>query len=126
MTPKINNPLARKLYWAFICLLVYSFVVLFLNTYNTYFFSLGRLYRGIEQGQAYADVESKFLTYYEKHKDKGDIQMQKGPTNLHLMKGPISETKQLFIHHASFSDDVQLQVLFDDEDKVKEILFVGD
>ena len=100
--------------------------ILYLHSYNRYFFPLGRLYGELERGQQYVEIEKKFLEYYDKYKADDEIQLDQGHTKGHIMKGPISETRHLFIYHVSFLDDVQLQVLFDSDGKANEIIFIGD
>lgn len=109
-----------------ICSVVVLFVIAYPHLYNRYIFPLGKLYEDLGVGQPYGEVKEKFEAYYADHKHNGEIYMEQGVTNRDLMKGPIPETKYLFIYHASIFDDLQLQVLFDSNNKAKEINFIGD
>jgi hypothetical protein len=94
--------------------------------HNNYIFPLGQLRQSISIGQPYDEVERMFDIYIEKHRDDTDLQFTKGETESHILKGKMPTTKQLFIYDLSMFDDVQLQVLFDQTDRVKEINFIGD
>lgn len=100
----------------------------YLNLYNTYFFSLSQLRDRIEVGQSHSDVKLMFDDYRLEHQGDSHLRFYGGYTD-RLLTGfvpPPRKKKVLSIRHRSFAGDADLQVVFDESDKVEQVLFVGD
>lgn len=94
--------------------------------YSYHLSPLARLRANIEIQDSYVDAEKLFVDFYEGRKADEVFEFAHGTTASHLMRGEMPLTKHLFLYHDSIFDNIQLQVLFDENDKVKEILFIGD
>jgi hypothetical protein len=95
--------------------------------HNRYVFPLGRLYGSVSKGEPYEEVRAKFTSYYEARKDGGEVQFNEQVVESDLLRTKqIPPSRMLSLYDLSAFDDVQLQVLFDAQGRVDEVLFIGD
>lgn len=95
--------------------------------HNRYVFPLGRLYGSVSKGESYEAVHAKFAEYYESRRDRGTVQFNEQMVETDLLRTKqMPPSRTLSLYDLSAFDDVQLQVRFDAQGRVDEILFTGD
>jgi hypothetical protein len=86
-----------------------------------------KLMKKIKIGQSYHEVYALFHQYQKEYINNPSVSVDIGETDRRTAEAlEISQGKYLFIYHDSFTDDLQLTVYFDNNDKVVRIIYVGD
>ncbi len=95
--------------------------------YNQHAFPLGRLAKSIHEGDSFDEVHRKFVEYYAEHHGRRPVQFSEFESETDLLRTKaIPKSRGLHLYDESVFDDVQLSVLFDQEGRVVDMLFVGD
>jgi hypothetical protein len=101
-------------------------VVFYPFFHNRFVHPLGRLSSTVHEGQACADVREAFSRYAREH---ASPHLQFGtPVYDHdlLRTRHVPPTEGAFLYDVSLFDDIQLTVRCSPDDRVAEVLFIGD
>lgn len=108
----------------FLVVIIAIMIILFPIIYNNYIFPLWRLNNNIKNWDSYDNLYTIFNNYYLEYKNKDEIYfnywIEKKEYTWHLWD------KFLSLYHVNIFDDIQLSVYFDENNKVKEIIFIWD
>ena len=100
---------------------------IYANVYNRHVFPLGRLAGSVNVGDEYEEVRRKFAAYHHEYRDRRPVQFSEFETEEDLLQTRrIPKSRGLHVYDESFFDDVQVSVLFDQDGRVLEKLFIGD
>jgi len=121
------KPFVKKAKYIAILVVVILSLAFIPLLYNHYVFPLGRLHKSIEIGDKYEEILGKFERYYSMYRNRGrEVDFNSGIRDTDFYMIPTTPSKYLYLYHDNLFDDVQLGVLFDGRQRVRQIFFISD